>query len=465
MLLTKIEIENILQNSLNNGVNFVELFFEDKTVNVLKIINDEIVGYKTDYIFGVGIRLLKHTDEIYIYTNQVEHDHILNLILAQKKAWKGDTKASIVPFNETSLHQKGVHASNSNMDIKTIIPKLLHLSQIMKRHDERISQSIVNFRTEEQKVLIANSLGVYQQEVRNYINCSLIAIARVGDNIQEFSDKKTGRCMNIDFFDLPELEQKALKVAEKVILLLSAQQLKPQKIPVVINNGVGGVIFHEACGHSLEATAITKGLSPFYNKINQKIASELITAYDDGTIEGTWGQTLYDDEGKLTQKNLLIEKGILKNYLIDYRNGLKMNMLPTGSARRQSYKYAPTSRMNSTYIVAGTDTPAQIIQDTQYGFYAESLGGGTVMTSTGEFNFMVNLGYLIENGKLTTPIKNMMLIGTGQDILLKIDRVGNDLAFDQGYCGSISGYVPVDLGQPTIRVQEMIIGGSKKDEK
>lgn len=464
-MLTKIEIENILKKSLNNGVDFVELFFEDKTVNFLKIMNDEIVCYKTDFIFGVGIRLLKHTDEIYIYTNQLDYDHILNLILEQKKAWKGDKKASIVVLNENSSYTNDITKSHQKIDIKTIILKLLHLSRVIQKHDTRIFQSIVNLHTEEQKVLIVNSLGVYQQDVRFYVNCSLIAVARSGDNIQEFIDKKTGRFINEDFFDLTELEKKARSVAEKVIILLSAQTLKPQKMPVVINNGVGGVIFHEACGHSLEATAIVKGFSPFCNKINQKIASELITAYDDGTIEGSWGQTFYDDEGAPTRKNLLIEKGILKNYLIDYRNSLKMKTSPTGSSRRQSYKYSPTSRMNSTYIDAGKDTPSQIIQDTKYGFYAESLGGGTVVTATGEFNFMVNLGYLIENGKLTTPIKNMMLIGTGQDILLKIDRVGNDLALDQGYCGSISGYVPVDLGQPTIRVKEMIIGGSKNDTK
>ncbi|MBX4180527.1 MAG: TldD/PmbA family protein, partial ['Prunus persica' phytoplasma PP2] len=200
------------------------------------------------------------------------------------------------------------------------------------------------------------------------------------------------------------------------VALLDAKSLKPQTMPVVINHGFGGVIFHEACGHPLEATAVAKGLSPFCNKLNQKVASEVVTAYDDGTIKASWGSLNFDDEGNPTQKNLLIEKGILKGYLIDFRNGRKMKMQSTGSSRRQSYKYSPTSRMNSTYIEKGTEPPEQIIADTPYGLYAKSLGGGTVVPATGEFNFVVNEGYLIENGKLTTHVKGAMLIGHGADI-------------------------------------------------
>lgn len=247
-------------------------------------------------------------------------------------------------------------------------------------------------------------------------------------------------------------------------MLLTAETIKPQTMTLVIKSGSGGVIFHEACGHSLEATAIARGLSPFCDKINKKIASDVVTAYDDGTIQNSWGKLNFDDEGTPTQKNLLIENGILRNYLIDYRNSLKMKMKVTGSSRRQSYKYSPTSRMNSTYIAAGKDTPEQIIKDTKNGLYAESFGGGTVMPTTGEFNFMVKSGYLIEDGKLTKFVKGMILIGKGQNVLLKIDRVANDLDLDQGYCGSVSGYVPVDLGQPTIRVQDMIVGGSQKND-
>ncbi|MDO8064331.1 TldD/PmbA family protein [Candidatus Phytoplasma bonamiae] len=310
-----------------------------------------------------------------------------------------------------------------------------------------------------QKVWIVNSRGVSRYDNRYYVNLSLTSVAQSESNIQEFSRSfgKGSTGIFLNYLDLKGISQ---QVAKQSVEMLSAKEIKAQMMTVVINNGSGGVIFHEACGHSLEATSIARGLSPFCNKIGHKIASSLVTAFDNGNIREAWGSTKIDDEGNVTQKNLLISNGILKSYLVDMRNGYKLNMASTGSSRRESYKYSPTSRMNSTYIAAGNHDPEQIIRETNYGFYAKYLGGGTVDPNTGEFNFMVNVGYLIQNGQLTIPIKGMMLIGKGQDILLKIDRVGKDVQLAQGYCGSISGDIPVDLGQPTIRITEMFVSGS-----
>nr|WP_153369117.1 TldD/PmbA family protein [Candidatus Phytoplasma sacchari]KAB8122316.1 TldD/PmbA family protein [Candidatus Phytoplasma sacchari] len=465
-MLNKEEIQNILKISIEKGFDFAEIFLEDTLDKNLKIINEEIVAYKTNYIFGVGIRLLKNSEEIYIYTNEVNYEKILNLISDLKIKDKNNKKKEmiLIPLGAKKTFKNNYKKIFNSMKIDEKKDIMFHLSKKMLEYSKYIIKTIINLEEKEQKILIANSKGIYQDDLRTYIRCSLIAISKKNQNLQEFHDSIGYSTTDYNFFNMTNLEAKAIKVASNAIILLKAIELKPQKMPVVINNGVGGVIFHEACGHSLEATAIAKGLSPFCKKINKKIASELITAFDDGTIKKAWGSLNIDDEGIPTQKNILINKGILKNYLIDYRNSIKMNMKPTGSARRESYKYSPTSRMNSTYIESGEDKPEKIIEDTSYGLYAENLGGGTVLTTTGEFNFMVKLGYLIENGKLTKPVRDMMLIGYGQDILFQIDRVGNDLKFSQGYCGSISGYVPVDIGQPTIRVKEMIVGGNKKNE-
>lgn len=460
-MLSKNEIQDILQKSLNKGFDFVELFFEDKVYTTLKIMNKEVIKYETGNIYGVGIRLLKKTDEIYIYTNKINHKNILSLIEEYYNENKNKKIIEIIQLGESKKIDNNIKIPFNNWSVSEKITKIMKLSQIIKEYDEKIIKSIINLEEKEQNVLIANSKGVYQKDFRPYINCSMAAIAKDGQNMEEFYSNEGGS-MGLEFFNIINFEAQAKQVAQKAIMLLTAEQIKPQNMTLVVSNGEGGVIFHEACGHSLEATSIARGLSPFCNKINQKIASDIVTAYDDGTIENSWGKLNFDDEGHPTQKNLLIEKGILKNYLIDYRNSLKMKMKPTGSSRRQSYKYSPTSRMNSTYIAAGKDDPQQIIKDTKYGLYAESFGGGTVTPTTGEFNFKVKSGYLIENGKLTKFVKGMMIIGKGQDILLKIDRVANDLVLKQGYCGSISGYVPVDLGQPTIRVTEIIVGGSKK---
>jgi TldD protein len=231
-----------------------------------------------------------------------------------------------------------------------------------------------------------------------------------------------GRYMGFEIFDAIDTRKLALEVAESAVQLLSAEDMTSQVMPVVLHNGFGGVIFHEACGHPLEATSVAKGLSPFVGKLGEKIGSDLVTAYDDGNVDNAWGRLNFDDEGMETQKNLLIENGVLKGYLIDYRNARKMKMKPTGSGRRQSYKYSPTSRMNSTYIAPGKDKFEDIIKDTKYGLFAKKLGGGTVVPATGEFNFAVQEGYMIEDGKLTRPVRGAMLIGHGKDILFKIDQ-------------------------------------------
>jgi len=228
---------------------------------------------------------------------------------------------------------------------------------------------------------------------------------------------------------------------------------------VAIDNGFGGVIFHEACGHSLEATSVAKGNSEFAGKLGQKIASDKVTAIDDGTLPNEWGSLNIDDEGNPTRKNVLIEKGILKGYMIDKLNGRRMNMEPTGSSRRQSYKYAPTSRMTNTYIAPGDDENEEIIKSIDYGLYAKKMGGGSVNPVTGEFNFAVLEGYMVKNGKIDTPVRGATLIGKGSEILKKIDMVGKELDLAAGMCGSVSGSVPTNVGQPLIRVSEITVGG------
>ncbi|MEC4558736.1 MAG: TldD/PmbA family protein ['Conium maculatum' witches'-broom phytoplasma] len=460
-MIKKEEIQTLLNQSLESGADFAELFFEDNMTNSLRITGQEVVSLSTDNVFGVGVRLLQGSDEVYGYTNKVDFDNIQKLITRLKRNFKGP-KHQVVPLGESQPLKESMKKPFASMTKEEKAKKLIKLSEIMKKQDDKIIQTIVNYHEKEQKILVANTEGVYQNDVRPYIRCGLVAVAKEGEQMQDVYEGP-GRSMGLEFFDLIDLEQLAQEVAQRTVALLKAEEMKPQVMTVVLNNGFGGVIFHEACGHPLEATAIARGLSPFNNKLNQKIASDIVTAYDDGDIEGAWGKLNFDDEGMKTQKNLLIEKGILKSYLVDFRNGRKMKAKPTGSSRRESYKYSPTSRMNSTYIANGTDKPEQIIKDTKYGLYAKSLGGGTVEPATGEFNFVVKEGYLIEDGKLTTLVKGAMLIGYGDDVLLKIDRVGNNLSLGQGMCGSVSGSIPTDVGQPTIRVQEMVVGGNRKE--
>ncbi|MBN2299933.1 MAG: TldD/PmbA family protein [Acholeplasmataceae bacterium] len=457
-MIEKKELQVLLNEALKTGADFAEIFLEDAFSSIIRVISGEVTSIDRSNVYGVGVRIILGSDEVYGYTNHVTYDSILSLIQSLRVSFNGEPKESMllgnkIPFTSNIKKPMGTVTTAEKSE------KLQKLSNRIKNYDPRIVQAITQLLESEQNVLIVNSNGVYQDDKRTYIRVVFMAVAKEAEQMQQAYDSQ-GRFMGYEIFDVIDADKIADEVAESAIRLLSAEDMTAQVMPVVLHNAFGGVIFHEACGHPLEATAVAKGLSPFVGKIGEKVGSDLVTAYDNGNVDGAWGKLNFDDEGKPTQKNLLIENGILKGYLIDYRNGKKMNMEPTGSARRQSYKFSPTSRMNSTYIAPGKDKFEDIIKDTKYGLFAKKLGGGTVVPATGEFNFTVQEGYMIEDGKLTRPVRGAMLIGHGEDVLFKIDKVADNLEFGQGMCGSISGSIPVDVGQPTIRVSSMTVGGA-----
>jgi TldD protein len=272
-----------------------------------------------------------------------------------------------------------------------------------------------------------------------------------------------GASKGLEFFEEATPESIGQEASRIALVLLEAKDCPSGKMPVVIDNGFGGVIFHEACGHALEATAVAKNQSVFAGKQGQQIASPKVTAYDDGTIPNAWGSENIDDEGNLQQRRCLIENGILKTYMIDRLNGRRMGLSSTGSSRRQSYKYEPTSRMSNTFIAAGQDSFEDMIGSIKKGLYAKKMGGGSVNPQTGEFNFAVNEGYLIENGQITIPVKGASLIGTGAEILMNIYMVGTNLERGTGMCGASSGSIPTDVGQPAIRVSSITVGGTANE--
>jgi len=322
-----------------------------------------------------------------------------------------------------------------------------------------ITQVRANLTYTDADVLIANSEGLFTGDSRVYTRLYVYAVA-TKDGDSQSGREAPGAMMGYELFSgRVDAEEAARKAATQAVTMLHADACPAGVMPVVIDGGFGGVIFHEACGHSLEAAAVAFGNSEFAGRLGQQIASPLVTAIDDGTIENEWGSLNIDDEGMPTTKLVLIENGILKNYMIDKLNARRMNMAPTGSSRRQDHTFAPVSRMRNTYIAAGSDDEAEIISSCPDGLYARSMGGGSVNPVTGEFNFAVDEGYLIRNGKIDVPVRGASLIGRGSDILKKIDRVGKRLTLAQGMCGASSGSVPVDVGQPMIRVTDITVGG------
>jgi len=358
---------------------------------------------------------------------------------------------------------------------KDIAEHLRTASNSAYAYDKLITQTGCSYSSKIQDVLIANSNGLWAEDRRVRTRITFTSVASGPGSSQgstssegasddaegekQTGQKSPGAMKGFELIEDLDMTQLGKDTADAAITMLKASHCPGGLMPVVIENGFGGVIFHEACGHSIEGTSVSKKASVFTDRIGDTIASPLITAIDDGTMPGEWGSINVDDEGTPARRNILIEEGVLKSYMTDYLTGLKMGMATTGSSRRESYKYAPTSRMTNTYIANGEESPSSIIADTEYGLYAKSMGGGSVEPATGEFNFAVREGYLIRNGKIAEPVRGATLIGKGADILPMIDRVANNLELAQGVCGSISGAVPTNVGQPMIRVKEMVVGG------
>ena len=345
------------------------------------------------------------------------------------------------------------------ISVQQKIDLLKMVNDTISSYDKRIIRTNVYINDMVKHVTIFNTLGRFVEDTRRRARMYMIAVAAENGKIENFGEGP-GASDGFDFFTSKiMLKEMAIETAKSAISLLGAAECPSGKMPVVIGNGFGGVIFHEACGHPFEASSVSKKLSVFWDKLGKQVANPIVNAVDDGTIPFAWGSTNVDDEGFPGQKVQLIKDGILTSFMIDQFNGRRMNAEHNGHSRRQSYKFEPTSRMTNTYIENGPHTVEQIIAATSYGLYAKKMGGGSVNPATGEFNFTVSEGYMIRDGKIAEPVKGAALVGKGDETLSKIDMVANDLARAQGMCGAASGYIPTDVGQPTIRVTEITVGG------
>ena len=455
----KLQLQKLLNLGLETGADFSELYFENTYSNIMEMTLGKVSNVSSSNIHGVAVRLLKGTEEVYAYNNKTSYEEIEKLVKKAASSFSGDRVCEAKELKEVEYKNlTPVEISPNNALNEEKKQYLLAATNGALSVGEDVKQVICNFTDVEQNILVVNSNGVYAKDVRTNCRASVSVVAQNGNKTQT-ANNNTGRNMGMEFFRTVNFFDFGKDVAEVAKTMLYADECKPGKMTVVVHNKFGGVLLHEACVHSLEATSVAKGLSVFSNKIGEKIASDIVTAVDDGTLQNYWGSLNVDDEGNRTQRNVLIENGVLKSYLVDYKNSRKMNHPVTGSGRRQSYKYSPTSRMTNTFFENGTSTFEEIIAATEYGLFAKKMGGGSVNPITGEFNFNVQEGYLIENGKITKPVRGCTLVGSGAEVLMNIDMIGNNLSTGHGMCGSASGSIPTDVGQPTIRVQNMTVGG------
>lgn len=460
MIVTKDAAGKALEKALSTGGDFAEIFAEDSFRTVINMMSGRIEEAVSGRDHGAGIRVFKGFNYVYVFTNDTSEAGLVDAASQAAAAiGSGAPQGSNIVFRDKNIR---------NINPIRMFPKDVEIAKkagIVKTaynaaasYDSLIKQVSVTYVDSTKNIQILNSEGLSAEDSRTHTRLSTTAVASDGKENQT-GMTGPGRQKGFEVFEEIDPEWNGRDAARCAVTMLKADLCPPGRMTVAIENGFGGVIFHEACGHALEATAVAKGQSVFCGKLGQKIASEVVTAIDDATIPNGWGSGNIDDEGNDTRRNVLIEKGVLKSYLIDKLNGRRMGMEATGSSRRQSYAYAPTSRMSNTYIAAGESSDEEIISSIADGLYCAQMGGGSVNPVTGDFNFAVREGYLVKNGKIDRPVRGATLIGKGSEILFNIDMVGRCMKTGQGMCGSISGSIPADVGQPLIRVSQITVGG------
>lgn len=456
-MIPKQTVQKVLQAALDAGADFAELYYENTERNSLQYRDGKVETMLSGLDAGAGLRVFSGTNSAYAYTCDISAQALMNAALSAAQALKAKAKehckdfviAPPRPIQQAVLRPREVDAARR-------VKVAQQAYQAARDVSAEIVQTQVAVFDVLSRVLVANSNGVWAEDERARARLAVSTVASANGEIQTgFEGPGAGR--GFEFFSALDIDGTAQQAAQTALTMLHAPYAPAGKMTVAVGGGFGGVIFHEACGHSLEATAVAKGNSEFAGRLGEKIASEKVTAVDDGTLQSAWGSIGYDDEGHPSQRNVLIENGILKGYLIDHMGSRRMGMPSTGSGRRQNYRFAPTSRMTNTFIADGNDE--NVIASMVSGLYAKKMGGGSVNPLTGEFNFAVQEGYLVKNGQIDKPVRGATLIGKGSEVLQKIDAVEKGMWMGEGMCGSVSGSVPTCVGEPLIRVSEILVGG------
>ena len=451
--------ERVLAAAVATGADYAELFCENTLNHAINIIGAKVDSIHDAVVAGAAVRVFKGLRSVMATTVDTTEAGLVKCAASAAEALgQGNAEISIVLRERRfgDIHPiKVVPADVTNAEK---IALLKEGTTAAAEYDASVTQVTGTLLDVDHNIMVATSEGLWAEDRQIRTRMMISAVA------EHNGETQTGGCrpgarMGLELFETVSPRETGIHAAKQAVTMARAAYCPAGVMPVAIDNGFGGVIFHEACGHSLEASGVAYGNSQFCGKLGQKIAHEKVTAIDDATIPNAWGSFNIDDEGTPAQRKVLIENGVLKSYMVDKFNGRRMGMPSTGSGRRQSYAFTPTSRMSNTFIAPGQDKNEDIISSIEYGLYCKEMGGGSVNPVTGEFNFAVNEGYLIRNGRICEPVRGASLVGKGSDVIQKIDMVGSDLDCGQGMCGSSSGSIPTNVGQPLIRVSSITVGG------
>jgi TldD protein len=447
------------------GATFIEFFLE--RVNYISCLaeDDSITSLSPKLSTGAGIRLFRGKADCYVSTNDLSFQGLKNALEKGLSILGLNLPGPNAYIPEINLEMFRDYATVKNKDIwLNNCSSLGEMGDILLTANLQLNQKASHVQSRRaayfrdwQEVLVAASDGTFARDIRLTQSVGYNLLCADGTNRSSIG-KRLGSTSNPDFLRTWNAEEAAAEVAASAGKMLYADYVESGSYPIVMANEFGGVIFHEACGHLLETTQIEQKTTPFLDKKGEKIAHENLTAWDEGLSDKAFGTIDMDDEGMPAQRTLLIENGILKNFIADRTGSMKTGHPRTGSGRRQNYTYAAASRMRNTYIAPGEYTLDNLFNSIDKGIYCKKMGGGSV-GATGEFNFAVEEAYLIENGNLTKPLKGATLIGSAKEIMNKISMCSQDLGLAAGFCGSVSGSVYVTVGQPHLKVDSITVGG------
>ncbi len=437
----------------NCGFDIWDIYSEKTSSTIITFENNKVDKVVSGIDSGIGARGLRDFKTYYAYVNEEE-----KLEEAVKTFAKGPPAAAPHCFTQKKpLFTNKISIDPFSVEVSEKIKILREMNSLARGVDSRVSQVNLTFSEKLQEVEVINDTGHISRENRVYTTFLVLVIAanegRIETAYRAVSEYAGYELMNRDLI-AGKTEEAAFSAAR----LLDTDKKISGEMPAVLSSSAGGTLIHEAVGHSLEADIVQKGMSGYAEKKGQKVASDIVSVVDDAALPNMRGSFSFDDEGIEAQKTVLIEKGVLKNYLYDRETALKDKASPTGNGRRENYRFRPIPRMTNTMIAPGKGAPEGLIKDTKKGIFIKTMGGGQVNTVTGEFIFEVKEAYLIENGTAGAPVRDATLLGTGPDVLNNIDAVCSDLGFEVGTCGKDGQGVPVSDAQPTIRIPKILIG-------
>jgi TldD protein len=453
-------LERVLSTALTGGGDMAEVFAEDAVTSGAVLDDRRIEELSSGRSRGAGIRVVDGETTGFAHTADLSEQGLAAAARAAAAvARQGGGGTRTVALGPIADHDRGERTLPNSVDKSRKLELLTRADDAARRAGDAITQVQVGVGDSRKRVLVANSDGLFVQDdqIRTRFNVQCVAN---GDTGMQTGYESLARTEGFEIFDRTPVEDIAHTAAARALAKLNARPAPSGEVPIVLAGGSGGILFHEACGHGLEADHIVKDASVYTGRIGELVASPLVTLIDDGTVFGEWGNFAYDDEGNLPARNVLIENGVLTDYMWDWLRGRKEGRKSSGNGRRQSYQHLPMVRMTNTYLLAGTEDPDEIVAQTPNGVYVKKLGGGQVNTATGDFVFGTTEAYLIENGRITEPLRDANLIGNGPEVLRRIDAVATDFDMTPGTCGKDGQSVPVGCGQATLRITGVTLGGT-----